>query len=250
MNRSPGRRSLVHVMFWQRAAALAGHRIARATWWPRCLGARCCSTTVASRCRRRSAGATISRRPTLAWRRTSLGPGTGSSAQHRAARPWRTLRAAFKRRSDCGPARLLSDRGCRARRGDQPLGRDVLTFQRMDGVAENFHIEQNRELLDPARGADRRQVLAAAGTPGPAGRDCVLGSWRDHARNKGPVEHVPVFFLTILALQGSQSGCCAGSGASYDGAVGAGAAGRLLGLLLSVRLRCCCRRRAGRQAIT
>jgi uncharacterized membrane protein len=28
------------------------------------------------------------------------------------------------------------------------LGRDVLTFQRMDGVAENFHTEQNRELLE------------------------------------------------------------------------------------------------------
>ena len=28
------------------------------------------------------------------------------------------------------------------------LGRDVLTFQRMDGVAENFHVEQNRELLE------------------------------------------------------------------------------------------------------
>ncbi len=28
------------------------------------------------------------------------------------------------------------------------LGRDVLTFQRMDGVAENFHIEQNRDLLE------------------------------------------------------------------------------------------------------
>jgi uncharacterized membrane protein len=27
-------------------------------------------------------------------------------------------------------------------------GRDVLTFQRMDGVAENFHTEQNRELLE------------------------------------------------------------------------------------------------------
>jgi uncharacterized membrane protein len=28
------------------------------------------------------------------------------------------------------------------------LGRDVLTFQRMDGVAENFHTEQNRGLLE------------------------------------------------------------------------------------------------------
>jgi hypothetical protein len=28
------------------------------------------------------------------------------------------------------------------------LGRDVLTFQRIDGVAENFHTEQNRALLE------------------------------------------------------------------------------------------------------
>jgi len=34
--------------------------------------------------------------------------------------------------------------------GNQPqeLGRDVLTFQREDGVAENFHTEQNRALLE------------------------------------------------------------------------------------------------------
>ena len=35
-----------------------------------------------------------------------------------------------------------------ARRGNEPIGRDVLTFQRMDGVAENFHTNQNRDLLD------------------------------------------------------------------------------------------------------
>ena len=35
-----------------------------------------------------------------------------------------------------------------ALRGSEELGRDVLTFQRMDGVAENFHSEQNRELLE------------------------------------------------------------------------------------------------------
>ncbi len=32
--------------------------------------------------------------------------------------------------------------------GSEDLGRDVLTFQRTDGVAENFHTEQNRELLE------------------------------------------------------------------------------------------------------
>ena len=35
-----------------------------------------------------------------------------------------------------------------AKRGTEEIGRDVLTFQRQDGVAENFRIEQNRELLE------------------------------------------------------------------------------------------------------
>ena len=35
-----------------------------------------------------------------------------------------------------------------AQRNGQEIGRDVLTFQRMDGVAENFHTEQNRDLLE------------------------------------------------------------------------------------------------------
>lgn len=35
-----------------------------------------------------------------------------------------------------------------AKRGQQELGRDVVTLRREDGVAENFHVEQNRELLE------------------------------------------------------------------------------------------------------
>jgi uncharacterized membrane protein len=35
-----------------------------------------------------------------------------------------------------------------ATRGGESLGRDVLTFQRIDGVAENFHTGQNRDLLE------------------------------------------------------------------------------------------------------
>jgi uncharacterized membrane protein len=34
-----------------------------------------------------------------------------------------------------------------ARQGGKEIGKDVLTFRREDGVAENFHREQNRELL-------------------------------------------------------------------------------------------------------
>jgi uncharacterized membrane protein len=35
-----------------------------------------------------------------------------------------------------------------AQHADQPLGRDVLSFRRLDGVAENFHTQQNRDLLE------------------------------------------------------------------------------------------------------
>ena len=35
-----------------------------------------------------------------------------------------------------------------ATRDKDELGRDVLNFGRMDGVAENFHTEQNRDLLE------------------------------------------------------------------------------------------------------
>jgi hypothetical protein len=35
-----------------------------------------------------------------------------------------------------------------AQSANEELGRNVLTFQRTDGVAENFHTEQNRELLE------------------------------------------------------------------------------------------------------
>jgi uncharacterized membrane protein len=35
-----------------------------------------------------------------------------------------------------------------ARRGQQELGRDVVTLRRENGAAENFHLEQNRDLLE------------------------------------------------------------------------------------------------------
>ena len=35
-----------------------------------------------------------------------------------------------------------------AKAGDTEAGRDIIGFERMDGVAENFHTEQNRELLE------------------------------------------------------------------------------------------------------
>jgi hypothetical protein len=45
-------------------------------------------------------------------------------------------------------AEVTAQRGAQNDRATEELGRDVLTFQRTDGVAENFHREQNRELLE------------------------------------------------------------------------------------------------------
>jgi len=43
---------------------------------------------------------------------------------------------------------VTAQRADRATGTFKQIGRDVLTFQRMDGVAENFHTEQNRDLLE------------------------------------------------------------------------------------------------------
>jgi uncharacterized membrane protein len=44
-------------------------------------------------------------------------------------------------------AEVTADQGA-AGKGGQELGKDVLSFRREDGVAENFHTEQHRELLE------------------------------------------------------------------------------------------------------
>ncbi|MBV8728943.1 MAG: hypothetical protein JO336_03950, partial [Acidobacteriia bacterium] len=43
---------------------------------------------------------------------------------------------------------ITAQRADAATRTYKELGRDVLTFERLDGVAENFHTEQNRQLLE------------------------------------------------------------------------------------------------------
>ena len=43
--------------------------------------------------------------------------------------------------------RFLHRRVHCAQKANKVLGKDVLTFRREDGAAENFHREQNRDLL-------------------------------------------------------------------------------------------------------
>jgi hypothetical protein len=90
-----------------------------------------------------------------------------------------------------------------ARRGDQPLGRDVLTFQRLDGVAENFHTDQNRELLN----------RLAAQTGGKFWRPQDLVDLPDEVafseagvttREVRELWNMPIFLLVIVLLRSTE----------------------------------------------
>lgn len=90
-----------------------------------------------------------------------------------------------------------------ARQGQQEVGRDVLVFRREDGVAENFHITQNRELLEKL--ADE-----TGGHYYPANRAARLVediSYSDAGittRETKDLWDMPVVFLVALLLRSSE----------------------------------------------
>ncbi len=90
-----------------------------------------------------------------------------------------------------------------AQRGTASIGRDVLTFQRMDGIAENFHTEQNRDLL----------VRLASQTGGRYWRPEDLPRLPDQisyseagvsARETRELWNMPAAFLLILLLRSAE----------------------------------------------
>ena len=80
-----------------------------------------------------------------------------------------------------------------ARRGQEEIGRDVFQFRREDGVAENFHTSQNRELLEKLASADRRAVFHGLRRAQTGERDLVLRGRHHHARDARPVGHAGGF---------------------------------------------------------
>jgi hypothetical protein len=85
----------------------------------------------------------------------------------------------------------------------QPLGRDVLSFRRVDGAAENFHTSQNRELLTRIARltggrywrADELDTLADQISYSPAG--ISIHGARD-------LWDMPALLLLILVLAGGE----------------------------------------------
>jgi uncharacterized membrane protein len=83
------------------------------------------------------------------------------------------------------------------------LGRDVLTFQRMDGVAENFHTEQNRELLERLATQTGGQYWKAADLGKLAGA-IPYSEAGVTVRETKDLWDLPLVFLVLLVLRFSE----------------------------------------------
>ena len=81
----------------------------------------------------------------------------------------------------------------------QPFGSDVLTFQREDGIAENFHTEQNRRLLErlaTGTGGEYWKPSDVKNLP----RDISYSEAGISVRNTKELWDMPVVFLLLLGL--------------------------------------------------
>ncbi len=90
-----------------------------------------------------------------------------------------------------------------AKKGTQQLGSDVLTFRRENGEAENFHREQNRELLEKLANETGGRYY----TPRDASRIPQEISYSEAGitnREMKDLWDMPAIFLVILALRSAE----------------------------------------------
>jgi uncharacterized membrane protein len=90
-----------------------------------------------------------------------------------------------------------------ARQGGTPLGHDALTFRREDGQAENFHREQNRELLEKLA----EQTGGHYYTPRNAShlsREIAFSEAGITGREIKELWDMPAVFLLVLALKSTE----------------------------------------------
>jgi uncharacterized membrane protein len=90
-----------------------------------------------------------------------------------------------------------------ASRGSEELGRDTMTFRREDGVAENFHTEQNRELLQKlsAETGGRYYTPAEAAK---LGKDISYSEAGITVRETRDLWDMPIVFLLLLFLRSGE----------------------------------------------
>ena len=90
-----------------------------------------------------------------------------------------------------------------ARRGTEELGRDVVTVRREDGVAENFHLEQNRELLDKLASQTGGHYYRPTEMK-KLGEDISYSEAGITVRETKDLWNMPIFFLLALLLRASE----------------------------------------------
>jgi uncharacterized membrane protein len=92
-----------------------------------------------------------------------------------------------------------------ARRGEEEIGRDALTFLREDGVAENFRTEQNRELLEKLAAQTGGQYY----TPATAARladEIAYSEAGISTRETRDLWNMPFLFFLAILFKGSEWG--------------------------------------------
>ena len=90
-----------------------------------------------------------------------------------------------------------------ANRGGEELGRDTMTIRREDGVAENFHIQQNRELLEKLSSETGGRYY----TPQDAsklGKDISYSDAGITVRETRDLWDMPIVFLLLLSLRAGE----------------------------------------------
>jgi hypothetical protein len=90
-----------------------------------------------------------------------------------------------------------------ARRGAEDLGHDVLTFKRDDGVAENFHVEQNRELLEKLSSETGGRYYKPDDAK-KLGKDISYSEAGITVRETRDLWDMPVIFLLLLMLRSGE----------------------------------------------
>jgi hypothetical protein len=90
-----------------------------------------------------------------------------------------------------------------AARGADELGRDVLTFERTEGVAENFRTEQNRELLEKLSSQTGGRYWKA-NELGRLPREISYSEAGISVRDTKELWNMPVVFLVLLGLMSGE----------------------------------------------
>ncbi len=90
-----------------------------------------------------------------------------------------------------------------ANRGEENIGRDVLTFRREDGVAENFRAEQNRELLEKLAAQTGGKYYRPADA-GKLAKEVEYSEAGITVRETKDLWDMPAVFLLLLLVRSSE----------------------------------------------